>query len=120
MVRTWASRGTSRRARRRRELVLMRASARLGAATSSEEIQSAAVDTVMAMLPATRGVRATLFRGDGETMALVAAAGDPPAAVLGCEVTRQPHVRERLLAAEPLYARHVTPDQRAASPHPAK
>ena len=76
MVRAWASRGTSRRARRRRELVLMRASARLAAAASVEEIQSAAVDTVMAMLPATRGVRATLFRGNDQTMAFVAAAGE--------------------------------------------
>src|SRR2546421_2753635 len=120
MVHTWASRGTSRRARRRRELVLMRASARLGAATSSEEIQSAAVDTVMAMLPATRGVRATLFRGNDQTMAFVAAAGDHPDDVLGFEVTLQPHVRERLLAGEPIDASHVTSDQRAASPHPAK
>src|SRR5947208_5762519 len=120
MVRAWASRGTSRRARRRRELVLMRASARLGAATSSEEIQSAAVDTVMAMLPATRGVRATLFRGNDQTMAFVAAAADHPDDVLGYEVTLQQHVRERLLAGEAINASHVTPDQRAASPHPAK
>jgi hypothetical protein len=41
----------------------MEASAALAAAASSDEIQKIAVETLLAMLPSARGVRATLFPG---------------------------------------------------------
>ncbi|HET8673619.1 MAG TPA: EAL domain-containing protein [Thermoleophilaceae bacterium] len=112
--------GKSRRARRRRELLLVRAGAALASATSREGVEAVAVDTVLGMLPSRKGARATLFRGDEHAMTFVAAAGDDAEEVLGLTVDLAPVVRDRLLRGEVINATHVTAEERAASPVPAK
>jgi diguanylate cyclase (GGDEF)-like protein/PAS domain S-box-containing protein len=111
---------TSRRARRRRELVLLEASVQLHAAGSREEIEAVAVNTAAAMSPAPRGVRTTFCRGDERTMTVVAAAGDDAGAIVGFELALAQEVGDRLMRGETIDASDVSAATRAASPAPAK
>jgi diguanylate cyclase (GGDEF)-like protein/PAS domain S-box-containing protein len=120
-LRAWAYRGTSRRARRRRELVLLEASSALAAfARTREAVEEIAVNAVLAMLDGPHGVRATIFRGDKYTMKVFAAAGHNAEAIIGHTVELRPETSERLLAGEPITASDVPADERAASGHVAK
>ena len=85
IVRSWATKGTSRRARREREQVLMEAASALAAfARTREAVEEIAVHAVMAMVPSTPGARARRSFGATErTMTVVAAAGDRADAILG-------------------------------------
>jgi PAS domain-containing protein len=98
----------------------MQASAALAAAGSRAAIEEIALETVIAMLPSNRGVRATLFRGDAAKMTIVAAAGDHADEIVGFEVELCPEVVARLVAGEVIDATHLTSRERAASRVPAK
>jgi diguanylate cyclase (GGDEF)-like protein/PAS domain S-box-containing protein len=120
-IRTWAHRGTSRRARRRRELVLLEASSALAAfARTREAVEEIAANAVLAMLDAPHGVRSTIFRGDKYTMRVSAAAGHDAEAIIGHTIELRPETSERLLAGQPITAADVPADERAASGNVAK
>ena len=87
---------------------------------SREAVEEIAVNAVMAMVPNTRGVRATIYRGDEKTMTIFAAAGHDAEAIVGHSVELQPEAAARLLRGEPITARDVPAEQRAASTLPAK
>jgi diguanylate cyclase (GGDEF)-like protein/PAS domain S-box-containing protein len=116
IVRSWATKGTSRRARREREQVLMESASALAAfARTREAVEEIAVHAVMAMVPSTPGARASVFRGDGTTMTVVATAGDRAEAIIGHRAMFGPEASERLLRGEAINATHITSEQRAAS-----
>jgi PAS domain S-box-containing protein len=121
IVRAWASRGTSRRARRSREIILMEASSALVAyGRTREAVEEIAVHAVMAMVPNSRAVRATMFRGDQRTMTICAAAGHNADEIIGHTVELSEHTSARLLRGEPVTSRDITPEERAISTLPAK
>jgi diguanylate cyclase (GGDEF)-like protein/PAS domain S-box-containing protein len=121
IVGTWASRGTSRRARRGRELALMEASSALvWFGHTREAVEEIAVHAVIAMLPSAYGARATIFRGDEASMTVYAAAGDRAEAIIGHQVELRPEASARLLRGEPITAADVPPEERAASGEVAK
>jgi diguanylate cyclase (GGDEF)-like protein/PAS domain S-box-containing protein len=85
-----------------------------------EAVEEIAVHAVMAMVPNSRGVRATMFRGNKSTMTICAAAGDSAEEIVGHSVELSAETSERLLRGEPVTARQVTGAERAASTLPAK
>jgi diguanylate cyclase (GGDEF)-like protein/PAS domain S-box-containing protein len=85
-----------------------------------EAVEEIAVNAVMAMVPGTRGVRATLFRGSGSPMNVSAAAGDDAEAIIGHDVKVDEATLARLLRGEPITSSDVPADVRAASSAPAK
>jgi diguanylate cyclase (GGDEF)-like protein/PAS domain S-box-containing protein len=98
----------------------MEASAALVAAQTRADVEEVAVGAIARMVPTSGGVRATMLRGCGERMTIVAAAGDDADAIVGYELDIEPHVREPLLRGETINGSQVSPQQRAASPVPAK
>jgi len=85
-----------------------------------EAVEEIAVNAVMAMVPKARGVRASMFRGDERTMTITAAAGDDADAIVGHAVELSPRSSARLLRGEPVTARDITAEERAASMSAAK
>src|SRR5256714_3321154 len=111
--------GTSRAARRHRELIVMEASAALVAAKSRADVETAAVESIARMVPG-GGVRATILSGGEKQMRVVAAAGDEAEAIVGHTVDLGAEVGERLVRGETVDTTHVPAEERAGSPLPVK
>jgi diguanylate cyclase (GGDEF)-like protein/PAS domain S-box-containing protein len=121
LLSTWAARGTSRRAQRGRELVLMEASSALVAyGRTREAVEEIAVHAVIAMVPRISSARATIFRGDATTQTVFAAAGHLAEDIIGHVVELRPETSARLLRGEPITSVDVPAEERAASSTVAK
>jgi diguanylate cyclase (GGDEF)-like protein/PAS domain S-box-containing protein len=85
-----------------------------------EAVDEIAVHAIMAMMPAARGVRATVFRGTETTMTVSAAAGDNAQDIVGHTVELRPEAAARLRKGQPITSADVTAEERADSGIPAK
>jgi diguanylate cyclase (GGDEF)-like protein/PAS domain S-box-containing protein len=85
-----------------------------------EAVEEIAVNAVIAMVPEARGVRASVFRGDDRTMTVTAAAGDNAGDIVGQTVELKPEPAARLARGEPITARDVSAEERAANMSGAK
>jgi diguanylate cyclase (GGDEF)-like protein/PAS domain S-box-containing protein len=83
-------------------------------------VEEIAVHAVIAMVAGTANARATILRGNSDTMRVVAAAGDNAEQIIGHDVDLRPETSERLRRGEPITSRDVPPAERAASGAPAK